>query len=263
MTWTQRPAWLGWARWPGWRKIAPVAALIPLLATLAGVAMVSSPAQAATSFGSLALSPATGLDSSPITLTTVSTGTPKGCPQAATNVAGVITGPGQWAAGVNGVNSTDSGLSHTDDFSFPLANTFGNIAADNQFSILPGKYTITVYCQNDIGTQLYGQFTTPLWFTDATHYQSNDPATSQSPTQTVITASPEDRTDLGTRVTLTASITPATATGTVQFHNNQNGTFGPVGSAVPVSAGKASLSSTSFAFALYEFSEVFTPADPD
>jgi hypothetical protein len=211
--------------------------------------------------GSLTLDPPSGADTSPITLTTVSTGASQGCPAGTESVSATMTGPGDWAAGVLVIGNTSVGVSLDSDFGVALTNSINSIANDNNLKVLAGKYTIVLSCQDTFGVQVFGTFSTSFWFTDATTYQSTDPATSQSPTQTVITVGPEDRAELGQEVAVTVTVTPATAGGTVQLRNNQGGTFGAVGPPVSVTGGQAVLKSSSYAFGLYRFSAVFTPTD--
>jgi hypothetical protein len=229
----------------------------------APLAYVITAAAAPGSLGTLLVGPPIGTAGDPIYFETqsLSSRATKGCPTPATNVSGVVTGPQGWAGGILLVQNTDTGVSTTAEFSVAAADTFTGLAASNGIQVVPGRYDIAVYCQDDLGVNRYGQFTASIWFTDSTRYQSNDPATSQTPTQTVVTTSPEDRADVGTAVTLTATVTPASATGSVQFRTSQNGTFAPIGNPVPLSGGKATISSTSLVFALYQFSAVFTPSD--
>jgi hypothetical protein len=172
-----------------------------------------------------------------------------------------MTGPGGWKDGITVVTTHSAGVSRTEDFSVEMDDTLLGIALSNGVQIVAGKYTVTIYCTDELGFTRYGLFTAPLWFTDSTHYQATDPNTSQSPTQTLLTITPENRADLGSKVTVTAAVTPATATGTIQFRNRQGETFGKVGVPVTLSGGKATYSSTKLAFALYQFSAVFTPSD--
>lgn len=78
-------------------------------------------------------------------------------------------------------------------------------------------------------------------------------------TTTVLTTSPVSQVAQGTRVTLTATITPATAVGTVQFKDLTTN----IGNPVTVSnVGTASGSTTMLASGLHSLAAVFTPADP-
>jgi Bacterial Ig-like domain (group 3) len=228
-----------------------------------GVAHAVTSAPAPGALGTLAVLPPTGIAGDPIYFRTESLPSrpTKGCPSPATNVSGTVTGPGAWASGVLLVQNTDTDVSVTEEFAIAASDTMLGIAASNGLQIEVGRYDLTVKCQDDLGVNVYGQFTASIWFTDVTRYQSTDPDSSQTPTQVVVTANPADRIDLGQRVTLTAAVNPATAVGAIQFQDNRNGTFGPVGDPVAVSGGSASISSTTLAFGLYRFSAVFTPAD--
>ncbi len=77
-------------------------------------------------------------------------------------------------------------------------------------------------------------------------------------TTTTLTASPVSPIVQGSPVTLTATITPSTAVGTVQFKDGANN----LGNAVPVSSnGTASGSTTMLAAGLHQLTAVFTPTD--
>ena len=197
-----------------WQWATRVTVLIALVAGFASFTTFE-PVHAATSLGTLTVDPGTGQDVDPIRVTTVSSAATKGCPAEATNTSGVITGPGGWAAGVIGAANTDAAISHTSEFTVELQNSFSGIAIDNNLSVVAGKYTITIYCQDIFGNTKFGEFTGSLWFTDSTHYQTTDPATSTptptpTPTTTTPTATPTptDTTTTSPTGTPTASETP-------------------------------------------------------
>ena len=156
---------------PRWRLRLIRRSLIGLL-TIALVAafFVTLPAQAATVLGSLSFSPAKSTSAEPITLRTVSTGATKGCAAPADSVAGVMTGPGGWKDGITVVTIHSADVSLTEDFSIPMDDTLGGIAVSNGVQIEAGKYTVTIYCADELGFTRYGEFSAPLWFTDATHF---------------------------------------------------------------------------------------------
>ncbi len=211
--------------------------------------------------GTLTFAQHSGTDIDPITLHTASTGTPKGCPAAATNISGMLVGPGAWADGVVGVQNTSAGVSSSADFDVYLVDTMNGIASGNGLTIVAGRYDVTLRCQNNLGSQVYGVFTTSLWFTDATHWQDADPNNSQTVTLTSVTVAPADRADLGAAITLTATVTPATAAGSIQFRELSSGSYTRIGTAVALSGGRATLTRRDFAFGLHEWSAVFTPSD--
>jgi uncharacterized membrane protein (DUF441 family) len=185
--------------------------------------------------GTLTFSPATGADTSPILVTTHSTGTPAGCPAGASSVQATINGPTGWS-NVQGIGNTTSDVSNTADFSIPLADTMSGLASSNGLTIVAGRYDFTMVCQDSLGTQSFGSFTGSLFFTDATHYQSTDPANTVTTTTTSLTASPADRQDLGKPITLTATVTPSSSVGAVQFKDTVGGVTTNLGAPVPLAS---------------------------
>jgi len=209
--------------------------------------------------GSLVVDPATGSDLTGIQVTTASTGTVKGCPAGTSNVSGRLTGPGGWAAGIVAFTNTASGVSTSAEFSVPLANSFAVLAANNSLTVLAGRYDIVMTCQNAIGTSRFGTFTGSLYFTDATHYQSKDPATSQTEASVVVEVTPLHRSELGQAISLKATVQPASAAGTVQFRDGANNAVTPLGTSASVQSGSATLSISTLGFGLHRLSAVFTP----
>ena len=78
-------------------------------------------------------------------------------------------------------------------------------------------------------------------------------------TATGLTVSPASPQQVGTQLTLTAMVTPASATGTVQFV--ADGTTN-LGSPVTVSSGTATTTNSSLAVGSHNLTAVFTPGDP-
>jgi large repetitive protein len=74
-------------------------------------------------------------------------------------------------------------------------------------------------------------------------------------TTTTVAASPPSPTTAGTSVTFTATVTPNTAAGSVQFKDGTNN----LGSAVTVASGTATLTTTMLSQATHSISAVFTP----
>lgn len=84
------------------------------------------------------------------------------------------------------------------------------------------------------------------------------PAKQATDTRTALTTSPSSSIDQGAAVTLIATVTPATAPGTVQFKD------GPaaVGTPVTVSNGGASMTTLQLPVGTRQLTAVFSPADP-
>src|SRR5262249_22128161 len=76
-------------------------------------------------------------------------------------------------------------------------------------------------------------------------------------TTTSLTSSPNPST-LGANVTLTATVTPAAAAGSVQFRDGVTS----LGAPVAVSSGTASLSTTTLRLGSHSLTAQFTPTDP-
>lgn len=234
-----------------------VAAAVLLPVTLGAVPVHAEPAP---SLGTLRVTPGTGLDTSRSSVSTTSTGTAKGCPADTANVFATAVGPGGWAGGILVLGTTDQDFSTTDDFTMALGDSWLGIARSNSTTLGVGRYEITLSCVDATTTVVFGSFTGSVWFSDATHFQDSDPATSAVPSDTRLTTSPVSVADRGTRVTLTATVSPSTATGRVQFTTDQG--QGPVdlGGTVPVSDGRATLSRTDLPLGLYTFGAVFQPS---
>ena len=226
--------------------------VVAALALTSGVTFLASPASAA-SVGTLTFSPATGLSTTPINLMTVSPGG-SGCPAGTTNVKATANGPG-WT-NVPVVGNTSAGVSTTADFGVPFADTFAGIAQSNGLAITAGRYDISLICQNKFGNTVFGTFDSPIFFTDATHYQSNDPNQVAQTTTTTVTAAPASPQVTGTSVTFTATVSPSAA-GSVQFKDGAAN----LGAAQAVSAGKATFATSSLAAGSHSISGVFTPTD--
>jgi hypothetical protein len=212
--------------------------------------------------GTLTFDPPTGTDLATIFINTKSTGATKGCPTPASNYVGFFDAPAAWVKDPQliAVQNGRSGLSNTAEFQMALTDTFNGIAAANNLTIAVGRYDITVYCTNPLGSSRLGRFTGSLWFTDATHYQSTDPATSQSTTTTSLVSAPDARADRGESVTFTASVTPATAAGNIVFTSSLNGASSTLAT-VPLSGGKALVTKADLEVGLYYVTAAFQPTD--
>jgi hypothetical protein len=218
-------------------------------------------AAATNNLGTLTFLPAVGLDVTPIGITVKSTGTAKGCPVGATNVRAVVNGPTGWS-NIPVLSNTNSGVSNTDDFEAPMADTFNGIASSNGVPITPGRYDFTLYCQNRLGTTIYGTFTGSLFFTDPTHYQSTDPSNTLISTTTALSVGPDARQDLGKPITFNATVTPASAVGAIQFTDTTQGLTVNLGAPVPLPLGANAVRVVStLPFGLHTFAAKFIPAD--
>jgi hypothetical protein len=213
--------------------------------------------------GTLTFDPATGLAVNAPYLNTHSTGASPGCPSVATNVSATVTGPGPWTDGFVALSNTANGVSSTTDMQLRLVDTWSGISAANSAPIVAGRYDVVLVCRDRLDQHRYGQFTGSVWFTDPTHYQSTDPATSATVTTTELSVSPTAVALSGAQVTLTAGVTPATAVGGVQFADLVLGTSVPLGSPVPVIGGAAALTVSTLDRGLHSLTATFVPTASD
>jgi hypothetical protein len=213
----------------------------------------ASAAVAPGTLGTLTVAPATGLDTSAPVYTTSAA-----CPNTADAYNMFVSGPGGFAAGLIATTTTDVGLSHTSGFPVQQGLSFKDIATDNQTTVQPGQYDLTVNCVDSFSQVVQGTFTTSVYFTDATHYTSTDPNQPVT-TTTSLAVSPASPAFQGDSVTLTATVTPASAGGTVQFKDGGAN----LGNPVAVSGGTAALTTTALSVASHSLTAVFTGATPN
>ncbi|MEV6005971.1 LPXTG cell wall anchor domain-containing protein [Streptomyces sp. NPDC051976] len=158
------------------RLSRPAAAGLGSIVLACGVAagvMAASTAHADV-LGAMAVSPATGTDTSGVTLTTAGA-----CPSDATNIIVSVTGSGFPAAGQNVVsNSPISTYQSTPSggIAVPLTQTMRDYANTAGFSTLKGRYDFTLTCRAAFGSSTFGDFTASMWFTSNTTYQNTDPS---------------------------------------------------------------------------------------
>ncbi|PPK68895.1 Ig-like domain-containing protein [Actinokineospora auranticolor] len=190
----------------------------------------------------------TGLDTDAPTWTTAA-----GCSPDSDGYNLYIHGPGGFNGGLVATPVTDVGFSTAAGFGVVQGQTFKDIALDNSTTIVPGKYTIKVNCVDQFAAETKGSFTRDIYFTSATAWQSNNPA-DPVPTTTALSVAPASPVTQGANVTLTATVSPASATGTVQFKDGA----GNLGSPVTVVNGVATLSTTALAAGNRSLTAAFT-----
>jgi hypothetical protein len=179
------------------------------------------------------------------------------CPANATNVIVSVTGSGFPAAGQNVVGNSPISSYGTDangGLIIPLTQTMRDYANTAGFSTLTGKYTFVVTCRTAFNATSLGDFPASVWFTSNTAYQNTDPA-AKTPTTTSLAVSPASPVTAGTNVTLTATVAPASAAGTVQFRDNG----AALGAPVTVNNGTATLNTTALAAGSHSLTADFTP----
>ncbi|WAL68358.1 Ig-like domain-containing protein [Amycolatopsis cynarae] len=225
---------------------------VALAAGAAGFGLVpaASAAIAAGTLGTLTASPADGQDTTAPQYTTSA-----GCPDTADAYNLYVYGPGGFSGGLIATTTTDVGLSHTSGFAIQQGLSFKDIATDNQTTVQAGRYDLVANCVDSFSQQVQGTFTTAVYFTDATHYTSTDPNQAVT-TTTSLAVTPASPAFQGDAVTLTATVTPASAGGTVQF---KDGTT-DLGAPVAVSGGTATLTTSALAAGAHSLTAVFTGA---
>ncbi|MEV6304393.1 Ig-like domain-containing protein [Actinoplanes sp. NPDC051861] len=220
-------------------------------AVAATLTLIGTPAQAAPpagTVGSVTADPATGTD-----LLAPKVRTSAGCPSTADGYNAYLTGPGAFSAGYLIVATQDVNFSTTSPFDIQLRLSFKDAATELGTTIVPGEYDITVNCVDTFLGDVKGTFTGAFWFTSATAYQSTDPNQSE-PSTTALSVSPTGPVSAGSPVVLRAAVTPATATGTVQFKDGS----AALGAPVAVSGGAATLTTSALAAGSHQLTAVFT-----
>ncbi|MFK0158125.1 Ig-like domain repeat protein [Streptomyces sp. NPDC090493] len=222
---------------------------------VAGAIGLGATGAEAASLGTLEVSPATGTDTSGMTVTTSGA-----CPGPATNLIVSVTGSGFPSDGKVVVSNSPIGTYQTSPAGgivVPLTETMRDYANEAGFQTLQGRYDFTLTCRGAFGSATYGDFGAPIWFTSNTAYQNTDPVPSVTATTTTLAATPASPVVAGTSVKLTATVAPNTAAGTVQFKDGTQA----VGSPVAVSAGTAALTTSALAAGSHSLTAVFTPSD--
>ncbi|MFD3776062.1 Ig-like domain repeat protein [Streptomyces sp. NPDC058612] len=203
--------------------------------------------------GTIEINPATGADTSGIAFTTSGA-----CPSNATNVLVKVAGSGFPADGLNVVGNSPISTYPTagnGGMIIPLSSTMRDYASQAGFTTLQGKYDFTVICRTAFNGTSLGDYTGAVWFTSNTIYQNTDPAV-KTDTATALAVTPAGPAQAGTPVTLTATVTPGGAGGTVQFKDGANN----LGTAVTVNGGTAALTTSNLGAGTHSLTAVFTPA---
>ncbi|RJQ76318.1 Ig-like domain repeat protein [Pseudonocardiaceae bacterium YIM PH 21723] len=215
-----------------------------------GGASAALAAPPAGSLGSGVVTPATGND-----ITVAKVHTSAGCSTDSNAYNATITGPGAFAAGFLIADTQNVGFSTTGGFDVQLKESFKDAATDLSTTLQAGEYDITVNCVDDFSLDVKGTFTTAVYFTSPTAYVTSDPNAPVT-TSTSLTTNPAGSATQGNTVTLTASVTPASAGGTVQFKDGATN----LGSPVTVVNGVATFSTAALTSGSHSLSAVFTGA---
>ncbi|WP_143448692.1 Ig-like domain-containing protein [Kineosporia sp. A_224] len=246
-----------WRSWAG----GVTAGLLVLSGLVASAPADATPNEYARSIGTL-----TG------TVTTTDTGIPVAvrtsapCPAGTTTIngffesvdAGIAPGALVISANQTDVNAiTTSGI--------PLDNNLKGLAQTAGKVLVNGSYDVQLVCYPDAFSSPTAQF-------DGTFTVSGGVGTGPGPTATwvvpgatatttALTLSPPDSVAAGAPLTLSASVTPAAAAGSVQFGEvvAGQGTV-PVGAPVPLSAGAAGLTTTTLTAGTHDLVATFVPS---
>ncbi|GLZ40997.1 Ig-like domain-containing protein [Actinokineospora sp. NBRC 105648] len=232
------------------RLVGGAIVLAAATAATIGAAGLAAAAPPVGNLGTLSSNKQVGLDTDAPTFTTSA-----GCSADSDGYSLFVYGPGAFTNGLVGTPVTDVNFSTSGGFPVVQGLSFKDIAVDNSTTIVPGTYTIAVNCVDQFAAETKGTFTRNVYFTTATAWQLNDPNQPVN-TTTALAVSPNAPVLVGANVTLTATVTPATATGTVQFKDGANN----VGSPVTVVNGVATLSTTALQAGNRSLSAAFTGA---
>ncbi|MGI5501366.1 Ig-like domain repeat protein [Lentzea sp. CA-135723] len=231
------------------RRIAAGAAVVAVSVMAAlgtsGTALAAPPVG---NLGTLSVSKQSGNDLDALTYVTSAP-----CASGSDGYNLFVYGPGGFTNGLIGTTPTDVGFSTSAPITVLQGLSFRDIAVDNTTTITPGTYTIAVNCVDLFSQEVVGTFTRTIFFTSATAWQATDPSAPVT-TTTALSVAPNAPVVQGTSVTLTANVTPASATGTVQFKDGA----GNLGNPVAVSNGVASLVTTALPVGARQLSAVFT-----
>lgn len=230
------------------KLLRPLAVCAAALAASAGLTILGATgADAAYSNDSLAITPATGSDA---TAPVVNTSGP--CPASATNLQVRIAGPGfaTFAGAVGNSSISAYGVNGQGGYTVPFSSTLRDIG-NTQAPVVSylGRYTVTLFCRTATNATSLKDFTGFINFTSA-----NTAYTAEAVTSAVLTASPASPQFQGTPVTFTTTISPAAATGSVEFFDGATS----LGSAV-VSGGTASITRSNLSVATHTITSDFTP----
>ncbi|MDW5322232.1 Ig-like domain-containing protein [Plantactinospora sp. KLBMP9567] len=217
--------------------------------TAVGLVGVAAPAQAAAA-GTLTLNPTSGTVTDNPMLTQATTSA--ACPTGFGDQAALRVGPvGGQVANLNRIAS-DTGYD-TAPFTLGANRSMATALAGTPTN---GDYVVVVECLSELNGVHPDRFETVITVNGGNWRVKGavDPAV---PTTTALGASPAGPVEAGTAVTLTATVDPAAAAGTVAFRNGSTS----LGTA-PVSGGTARITTSALPVGNNALTAQFTPADP-
>jgi len=231
-----------------------VSALIAAAAVVAGTAaVVAAPAHAA-SLGTLSITPATGNELSTLTAT-MSTD----CPVGSTGIVGYMAGP-QITEMINGTAQSVIQSNRAPSTSFAVGLTMKDVFVANSISAPSGTYTIRMAC---IGADFFnevGDFSQSFTVTPRVGFPNGATYTAVSSvptTTTTLAVGTPDPIKQGTATSLTATVTPSNAVGSIVFKRGTTALNAPIA----VAGGTATLDSTVLPAGTQALKAEFTPTN--
>lgn len=257
-----------------WRRVATVIAACAV--ALAGLVLVrpavAAPNQYAKSIGFATTTPLSGaVAENPRLIASAP------CPAGTTALNAFVDSTAAGLAGAVAIAADTTNISSVNTTGAPLSFNFLDIAASQGKVLVNGRYEVSLVCLPDLfGSPGLGQFDAVFTVsggataTSAGTTYTFSPGGNVTGTTTALAANPAAQGKLNPPtddITLTATVTPATA-GTVQFSDQPgNGAATDLGTAVTVDPnGRATLALGSLASrpadGAHRFRATFTPADP-
>lgn len=132
----------------------------------------------------------------------------------------------------------------------------GGSASTSAASLAVGAHSLTAEFVPTDPTAFVGSTSAPL-----PHTVTAAPVTPAEATSLTVAITPAAPVRLGSPVTLTATVTPTSASGTVEFTDTASGSTPVSLGSAPVSAGVASLTTSALVSGGHTFNATFTPAD--
>ena len=256
------------------------ARLLRALGLGASALLVAGTSMALGASGAAAASPATGTLGFPYLgkLKVAATGqtnlklqfdTFNSCPAGSNRIRAQIdnTPPGgdtnpthQWT-GVVILSSTANGLSTTGPMSVASSDTLQNTAAANTLVLIPGDYRLTMVCGTGTGGSTnVGEFDGVLTVSADQQTYTSPTVAAPASTTTSIATSPSSPQTGATAVQVTATVSPSSSTGTIDFFD---GVTKLNASSVPVSGGTAVFTTSPLAVGSHPLTARYTSDDVD
>lgn len=227
--------------------------LAAAVVSAAAVIGPGAPAQAAP-LGTITLTPANGTTAATVPFTSATTAT--GCPATHKDNVSLRIGPADKSRLAN-----LAPIGSTGDYTAPFSltpNRSMDRALDTDLTepwapAPNGDYLVVIVCSSASQGAYDDRFETTITVTDGQWQVKSAGAAS---TTTSLRVAPSGPVSAGTAVTLTASVNPATAAGTVEFRDG-----GVKLGTAPVAGGSAALTTSGLAAGSRSLTAVFTPAD--